>query len=556
MVLAARLRVFCFVLGLATLPPSFGQPAPRLPQDAAPAPQPAAPELGLLIDRERFAEQVPAGAQAVTLRLTGIDLSGNTRLPTSQFEPLWAGLLGRDITLATVFDLAARISAAYREAGYVLSQALVPQQDINPAGGRVRIRVAEGFVSLITVQDSVPGAQRIRRMLDPVRSERPLTLATLERCLLLVGDLPGLRTQALLRAGRAANAAELELVVERDTQAFSLALHNRTAASVGPLRLEASAEQRGLLGDFDRHALRWVGAGNDRLNLIAYQGDAPLGVAGASLVWSASASRSRPRAGALFQFDARSRNASLGLGYPVVRSRQANLSLRTALTAYNGASEIADGLPVSKEQIRAVRLGLNADFSDALAGINLLEIELARGLSGLGASRPGDALLARAGSDPQFTKATLYAARLQSLGGEWALLAALTTQHAAVPLTSSEQFGLGGDAFLRAYDPSELLGDSGAAAKIELRYNTVVNTFVGGVGATVYGFYDAGSVTLLGAAGTASSRQSAAAAGLGLRWSGSHGLRGYLELAKPINRATSRHGDERTRAFAGVGIDF
>lgn len=553
MACVARVWAYLLCLALAAALPCWAQPAPapRLPQDMAREPQPASRDAALLIDSDRFAEQAPAGADALIFRLQGIDLSGNVSLPTARLEALWADLLGRDITLAQVFDIAARISAEYRDAGYVLSQALVPQQAISQAGGRVRIRVAEGYVARITMSPGVPGADRIARLLAPIRSERPLTLATLERCLLLLGDLPGVRSQAVLRAGSEANAADLELVIEHQAQAYSAALHNRTAAAVGPLRLEASAERRGLMSDFDRHALRWIGAGTDRLNLLAYNADAPIGSQGASLTWSASASRSRPKAGELFQFDTRSENASLGLVYPVLRSRAANLSLRGSLAAYNGASDIVDGLPVSKERLRSLRLGASADLADSLGGVNLLDVEIAHGLSGLGASRRGDALLARAGADPQFTKAALYAARLQSLGGEWSLLAAVSAQHSNDLLPSAEQFGLGGDAFLRAFDPSELLGDRGAAAKLELRYNTRLGPF----GTTVYAYGDTGSVQLQ-AIDAAASSQSASAVGLGLRVTGSQGLRGYIELAKPIHRDTLRHGDRRLRGFAGLGIDF
>lgn len=549
----ARAWVYLMCLAAIAAPPCWAQPVPtaRLPQDAAREPQPAARNAALLIDRDRYAEQVPAGADALRFRLEGIDLSGNVSLPSSRFEGLWADLMGREVTLAQVFDIAARISAIYRDAGYVLSQALVPQQAITQAGGQVRIRVAEGYVARISVSPGVRGADRMARLLAPIRNERPLTLATLERYLLLLGDLPGVRSQAVLRAGSEANAADLELVVERDLQGFSAAVHNRTSAAVGPLRWEASAERRGLFREFDRHALRWIGAGSERLNLLAYNGDAPVGLQGASLIWSASASRSRPKSGELFQFNTRSDNASLGLAYPLLRSRAANLSLRGSLAAYNGRSDIGDGLPVSQERLRSLRLGASADLTDAMGGVNLLDLEIARGLSGLGASRRGDPLLARAGLNPQFTKATLYAARLQSLGGEWSLLAAVSAQHSDDLLSSAEQFGLGGDAFLRAFDPSELLGDRGAAAKLELRYNTLL----GPVGATVYAYGDTGSVQQR-AIDAAATRQSASAVGLGLRFSGSQGLRGYVEVAKPIHRDTVRHGDRRARGFAGLGIDF
>lgn len=526
-------------------------PAVRLPQDAPRERDPVKPpDLDLVIDSDRFAEQAPQGAADVTLRLSGIELSGNHALPLSRFTPLWAGLIGKDIPLSTVFDVAARISAIYRQEGYVLSQAFVPRQQISQADGRVRLQVAEGYISRISLAAGLPGRDRIEAMLHPVLDERPLTLATLERHLLLLNDLPGVKAQASLRRASEENAAEMVLTVTRDLTAYSLSAHNRTTAAVGPMRLEASAERRALLGDFDRHVLRWVGSGNHRLDLLAYSGDAPMGFDGAQLLWSASAARSRPKSGERFQLDTRSENLSIGASHPLLRSRAANLGVQAHLAGYNGSSDIADGLLVATERLRTLRLGLSADLADRLGGLNLLDLEYARGLSTLGASKKDDPALTT-GRDPQFNKLTAYIARLQSLGGELNVLLAASVQTSRDLLPSSEQFSLGGDVFLRAYDASELLGDTGMAGKVELRYNLRLGTQAG----TVYAYYDEGRVRLRSFDGT-QTREGASAIGLGLRITAPGGWRGFVEVAKPRNKVTARNGDEKARGFAGLGLDF
>ena len=49
-------------------------------------------------------------------------------------------------------------------------------------------------------------------------------------------------------------------------------------------------------------------------------------------------------------------------------------------------------------------------------------------------------------------------------------MAALSGQWASGPLYSSEEFGYGGKNFGRAYDQSELTGDHGVAASVEVDY--------------------------------------------------------------------------------------
>ena len=539
------------VLGLQRAALAQTSAVPRLPQDTPREPQPATRGVPLVLDRERAAEDAPSGAARLRLRLQGITLSGNTALPTETLRALWAPLLGQEVTLEQVFQVAWRIGAAYRDAGYVLSQALVPPQDIDQAQGVVRIRVAEGYISRIVIARPVSGGERLQAMLDPVRRERPLTLATLERQLLLLNDLPGIDAIATLRAAPEENAAALELVASRDPAAYGVQVHNRSAAGTGSVRVEASMERRGLLGAFDRHALRWVTSGSDRLNVLAYAGEAPVGLRGLQASWSLSAAKSRPTAGVAFEPDTRSTNASLGLSLPLVRSHATNVALRGTLALYNGSSDIGSDFVLSRDRLRTLRLGLTADLADAWGGLNLVEIEAVKGLDALGASRAGDATLGVAGSDPQFTKATLYAARLQSLGGEWSLLAAVSGQATNRTLASAERFGLGGELFLRAYDPSELLGDTGLAGKLELRVNLQVGPALG----TLYAYHDAGHVRRRAIDGT-QTRTSAAATGLGLRVSAARGLKGYLELSKPHRVAPVQTGDLGARVFAGAGIDL
>lgn len=552
----SRLAVYCGGL-LGLFASNFSQdcraqgaPTVRLPQDVSRDLEAVKRDVPLVIDRNRFAEQVPEGAAGITFRLAAIELEGNATIPTSTLEPLWHDLIGHDIPLSAVFDVAARIGAAYRNAGYVLSQALVVRQDIAQAGGRVRLRVVEGYVDHVVVADDVPGAPHIRQLLEPIQRERPLTLATLERRLLLLNDLPGVNARATLRAGTDDGAANMELVIQRDLNAASIAMHNRTVTAIGPVRIEASGERRSLFGAFDREVLRYVTSANGRLNLLAYDGDAPVGANGATVSWAASMSKSKPKAGDSFSFDTDSHDASVGVAYPVLRSRRANLSVRSTLAGYDGSSDILDGLQETRERIRSIRTGLTFDLTDDLGGIDLVDFEIDKGLSGLGASRREDPTLARLGSNPQFTKSTLYLARLQSLGGEWSLLAAATAQFTNDLLTSSEQFGLGGEMFLRAYDPSELLGDSGQAGKLELRYNADW----GPATTTTYGFYDTGSVRLRSEGGP-STRESAGSCGLGLRL-GARNVKAFLEVAKPLHRPTVRSGAEDVRVFAGIEIDL
>lgn len=540
-VLAASAVIPCSLRAQERPPPPPG----RLEQDIKPPPAPL-PRDPLRIDRRRFAEQAPSGAEQLRFSLGDVELVGNSALDTPTLAAAWRELLGKSISLADAFAIAAKISARYRDAGYILSQAVIPAQDLRTdVPATLRIEVLEGRIDQVIVTGIDAAALRPR--LAAVQRERPLRLETLERSLLLIGELPGIGTQATLKPGAQPNTSDLELLVERDPREFSLSVHNRTAPSQGDIRFDAAADFRGVLTAFDRHNLRWVGSGTKRLNLFAYTGETPIGIHGLKAQLAVSTSRTEPSS-EVGNLDTRSDSVLLGLAYPVVRSRAASVVLRAQLGAYNNRSETV-AATVSRERIRTLRVGVTADHADALAGVSLFDLELAKGLSGLGASSRDDPLLLEA--RPDFTKVSAYAARLQALGGAWSLLFAMAAQHSGDKLPPAEQLGLGGETFLRGYDPSEAIGENGLAGKLELR----CDTRVGMLASTLYAFADAGRVRRKQTAAP-DIRTDLSSAGLGWRFSTSSRVRGFVEVAKPLEQAVASQGDKDARMFAGLGIDF
>ena len=516
----------------------------RVEQDTKREPQPAPRQEVIRIERSRFAEQAPPGAAGTRLVLRSVTLQGNTVLSSAELAPIWTGRLGQELSLAEVFDIAARISAYYRARGYVLSQAIVPQQDMRAAGADVRIDVLEGYVDRLSFAGI--DAPRLQGYFAPVVGQKPLKLATLERSLLLVNELAGVNAQANLKAGSVPNASDLLVVATRAPTLFSLSAHNRSTPAQGRWRLEANAELFDRLGLFERHSLRLISSGDDRLNLLAYGLEAPIGSDGLKFQLNASASRSHPTS-VLGNIDTRSNNLALGLSYPVLRSRQANLALRAALTASDNGSDSVATSAATEDNYRALRIGAAADYADEVGGITMLDAELARGLTVFGATEAAPGYL----PDPEFTKLSLYAARLQSLRADCSLLFAATFQHSGDALATAEQLGLGGDTFLRAYDPSEVIGENGYAAKVELRYNLALGRAL----TTLYAYADRGAVRRKQAIGP-DLRYPLSAAGLGVRFSGPARIKGYLEVAKPLHRIVASEGNKDARVFGGIGIDF
>lgn len=534
-------------------------PQPLVPgtieREFQPPPQPRArpPMIQLPAAQQR----APADAESIRFGVKHVEVEGVQALPADAVRALVAPLEGREVSLAELIGVANRLTATYRNEGFILAQVVVPEQRLESRDATVRLRAIEGFIDAVRFNGDIDAhAQRLDAIAEAIRRVRPVTATVLERYLLLLNDIPGLRAATTLTPSPTlAGAADLEIQISRGTVAGEVSIDNRGSRAVGSWRASADVELSGLTGA-SRTALKIVGSGDRRLLFGTLQHEQILGSEGTRLVVSTGAALSRPSLSAslgVLAPEIESRTFGIFVHHPLLRSRAENLALRAGLTGYDGAS-LANGVRISEERIRAVRLGLTWDRADALQGLIVFDLEISRGLRGLGAIAFDDPGKSRASGRPDFAKAALYAARLQSLARRWSVLVAATAQYAFTDLLSPELFGVGGEQFGRGYSGSEILGDSGAALKVELRYTGTAD--LGWTpNYTLYAFYDAGMVRRRTPVDETAGA-SLASAGVGLRFGLEQSLSGYIELARPLTRPTADRGGRDWRSYAGLTARF
>jgi hemolysin activation/secretion protein len=367
-----------------------------------------------------------------------------------------------------------------------------------------------------------------------------------------------LLAQAVLQPGDATGGSLLSINLAQSGFGASIGATNRGSEVQGPVQYEAGLDFSSLFSLNESTSLRYLQSSErDELWLASLAHTQRVTSGGLDLTLAGSVSRSSPELGpelADLNLETDTDQASIQAAYPLMRSRTGNLRVRMALTYHDGLSDSEFGA-ISRDVISAVRLGMSFDSVDALRGVNLLDVEFSHGLSLFGSSEFGDPLASRMGGNPEFSKATLYLARLQGLGSRWSLLLAASGQAAFSNLLAPEEFAFGGEFYGRAYDPSEVVGDSGVAGKAELRY-TIDKP--GGFGLTVYGFYEAGKVwrRLDASEVGAEDEESANSAGGGLRMTFGPYLSGYVEGAVPLNRMVAAEGNDDARVFGGIKVSF
>ena len=97
--------------------------------------------------------------------LRGVSLAGASAIPQDQIAKAYQPYLGKRVSQADLAAIATAISETYRSAGFQLSRAIVPPQDIQ--NGSVRIQIIEGSITEVTLEGE--GAEKfgIRSFLDP-----------------------------------------------------------------------------------------------------------------------------------------------------------------------------------------------------------------------------------------------------------------------------------------------------------------------------------------------------------------------------------------------------
>jgi hemolysin activation/secretion protein len=475
----------------------------------------------------------PEAAKSIHFVLHGISIEGATVFSQKDLWNVYTPYLGQDVSLDIAWQIAAKITDRYTAAGYFLSRAYVPQQHMK--NGVIVIKVIEGYIGAVDLKDSNASNHVIRTMINRLTDERPVKAADLESFLLRLNDLPGDSFRSVLSPlknakGPDAGGVLLTLAPAPKASEISDSIDNYGSRFLGPEEVSVSYQtsflplQRTSLSLSSSMPLRDTrsAALTHAITLTP------------ELVVNLSGSYTKAHPGfTLEPEDINSSSGTLGaeLMYQYLRQRDENLSFTIGLDGRNSDSDLLDE-PQVRDRIRALRAGFLFDDKDSWQGQNNFGLTLSQGLPLLDSSHADDQFLSRAGAVPDFTKLALNASRLQSLNNYLSIQAATASQWSARPLYSAEQFGYGGQAFGRAYDASQILGDKGIEGSLELRYDAL-NTG-DAIKLIPYGFYDIGAVWDNGA--NAAPRQSGASAGAGLRLTTRYAISGNIGVAFPLTR--------------------
>lgn len=470
-------------------------------------------------------------AKKISFVLNDIQIQGNHVFSTAELRALFNPYLHHTITVAKLQMLVQEITDKYQTAGYFLSKAILPPQEIK--NGAIKITVVEGFISDVKVQGVKKEAliRFIQKYGNRIEAEKPIKLSTLERYLLLMNDIPGFSVKSVLEPDPSTPlGSKLTLLTVRAPFKLTLSQDNYQTPYLGPNETTGFISANSLIipgGTFSGRGL--VSNPTRKLKYYELKYDQVLGTSGLVFTADGYITNTNPQF-VLKPLDVlgQSDDVNATLTYPILRSRVRSLSIQGQFDYMNNISNVL-GEPLYQDIIHDA--SVNLIYNDILwKGIDTVNLTFNKGLGGLGAGAgevqsgvdvsglnvfgvvPGG-FHSRVGAVGDFFRFIGTVSRTQFIKSKFSLYFMVNGQYANKIVPAAELYTFGGPYLGRGYDWAQFTGDRGIAGKVEFRIDTNPNLFIIKQ-VQYYAFYDVGRLWSLIPKITPSS---GASAGFGLR---------------------------------------
>jgi hemolysin activation/secretion protein len=493
----------------------------------------------------------------------GFQLTGNTIFPSDELLALVRPWVGKAAGTDQLLDAAEAIKNRYKDAGFFLTQVFVPAQEV--PNGIVTLRVVEARIgethAEVTTQRVSPAIVDGYMRLLPKGSA--VTEQSVERPLLLLNDLQGVKVTSVLRPGADTGEADLLVKVVDEGRAFGGDgyVDNAGNQSTGEVRVGADLVANGLLGQGESWTLGGLVSAHNGVDLVRAGVTAPVASYGTKATLSFTYLNYKVLGAKFATLDADG-NAMVGsliVQHPLIRSRNFNLFAVGGGDLKSLDDRTSGGLNHDKRVLYIGHLGLTGDFRDERFGGSLNSFTFA--LSG-GDNKIRTASELNKDNDPlnghktsgSFEHLDGDYQRLQAITDTTSLLLSMRGQFAFQNLDTSEKSSLGGPRGVRAYAVGDGVGDDLFQGTLELRQRVpawsianapfVLSAFIDG--GRVKNWHDPVSVDT-------ENLHTLGGYGVGLNLTSRDNFQFRLDVAHRINKADLAGSDNRkTRAWASL----
>lgn len=459
---------------------------------------PAAPHAS-----EPKAAEKPRRLPEKTIFVKGYRLSTPSKIfGDEDVNEVLSAFRGRNVTFEEIQQAAELVGKRIRDQGYLLTRTYIPAQEIHD--GIVTISVISGRLAanaqgqaeiLLKTSPSIRLDPDFARAIigTAISDSDPVMLEQIERGMLLLNELPGVRSSSVIIPGSEPGTVGLAVEIsEGPAVQGALSVDSYGTRTTGEVRSGASLDINDMSGKGDALRLHVVSSAGTKILRSSYM--APLGAKGlkATVAGYILTYRQGKELSA-FDFHGSSTGLSLGLSYPIVLTRNRSLSAAAQIETRK-IVDIAGGSETSHKRATNISAGLQQSILlDAWSAASSFGVNLTAGQ--LDKSRVAADLqqdMATQRTNGTYAVARLNASYVQNLTSRFSLHVNLFGQASNKNLDSAEKLYLGGPRGVRAYSVEEAGGDDGGLLSLEGRWRPWQRS--GDTDVALLGFFDAGRI--------------------------------------------------------------
>ncbi len=479
--------------------------------------------------------------RARRFRVNAFDMSGNTVFRTRLLKTQLERFVDMELNLHDLNRAADTITAFYHARGYTLARAVIPAQKV--VDGVVNIHIVEGRIGKVTFS----GNRRFSSgfLADRTSLLKPGMLVTtdrLENNLLLLNDIPGLSAKAVLAPGAEFGATDAEIRLTEKLVSGSVSVNNYGRRETGQDKLELALNLNSPFGWGDQLALTGSSTQHELVRYWKAGYSLPLNTVGTRLtLGSSKAAYDVSGALAVLGIGGEIRTTELGVSHPFVRSRAANHWFNAGVRRSH-LVQSALGATLSDHKISVLNLTYLINQIHADTAVTNASFGLVTNFKSVKSPTQQDAVYARMELDVNHTSPFMR---------QWDIFMRGNLVRSRDMLPDTEKFSLGGPASVRAFRPSEVRGDSGYLASVELRRPFVLAGRMGTFRVTA----DAGEV-IYKMPGFRDSRERLRSAGVGATFYPYKGMTASVDAAKAIGNGYAAADGKKHRIWVNISASF
>lgn len=536
------------IAALVAAAPAYAQSDPGTIERTIPRIESKDPDKATTITAPTSPPQTGAKIEQ-TFILSAVTIDGATVFTSEELAPIFEPYLASRVGQQEVNKIASDITQRYREAGFLLSYAVVPEQSVQ--SGIVRIRVVEGFVGNVRLAGKKRPAMAVHGIFEKLTSERPLRRETLERAIALGRDVPGVIVSDVRISRSLQDPARHQLTITVGASRYGALAYTDNRGTIENARMRGytsfNIASLAVPGDRLQVDLFTIPYGRFRYGYGQAKASIPLNSDGLRMSASASYGDQLQRLSGPNQHGT-SRQLTGDISYPFVKGRAFSLVGSFQLTDWKSEQERA-GTIFQRDRIQVARAWVELVHVTNIRVAGKLGVS--RGFDWGSATEKGDSLASRPGASSKFTKFNAAFDLVAPLYDRVRLRFDASAQYSPNSLLAPEEYALGGSRIGRAFDFNELTGDRGFGGMMELAL-PLGDLKRGPKAMEIFGFVDGGGAFRKHASPGLPKEQWLASAGLGTRFTGL-GLLWSGEVGVPITNSGANRG---VRAFFSLTRPF